>query len=108
MAEIAEGTSLISSVTSLFSKAIATAFPEITVAPAETLVCHFLRAYCSFVGGSEHQHQDEARLPVQCGYGTVQEAPGPAWKGECPQEPPRVRSEDHGQHAWFVPLSCSL
>ena len=38
MAEIVEGMSLISSVTLLFSKAIAAAFPEIVITPAETLV----------------------------------------------------------------------
>lgn len=38
MADIVDGTSLISSVTSLFSKAIAAAYPEISVTPAETLV----------------------------------------------------------------------
>ena len=38
MAEIVDGTSLISSVISLFSQAIAAAYPEIVVTPAETLV----------------------------------------------------------------------
>ena len=83
MAEIIDGSSLISSVTSLFSQAIAAAYPEISVTPAEALVRDGV-VYLSEIGCSEHQHQDEARLPVQCCYGTVQEAAGSTGKGECP------------------------
>ena len=77
MTEIAEGSSLISIVTGLFTKAIRDSFPDLEIAPNDCLVAS--RSCFSRVDFAKHEREDEARLSVQFCHGSYEEASGSSW-----------------------------